>query len=196
MKKIINVNDWEIDSLNVIAEYKDDKLRIINNNATSISFKCKKNLHFKEVIDGKLLVKFNGECCNSGGYLILNNNIKLPMNSESSIYVKFPSIISLNLVVAAESEITISNIDFEFYESYDLVDKLDVKNDVLVIVPDYPSYVNLYSCAFAHSRNREYVKAGLKVQVVAVNNSNWFQTMYEINDVSVLKCAYKHFHQI
>lgn len=196
MKKIINVNDWEIDSLNVVAEYKDDKLRIINNNATSISFKCKKNLHFKEVIDGKLLVKFNGECCNSGGYLILNNNIKLPMNSESSIYVKFPSIISLNLVVAAESEITISNIDFEFYESYDLVDKLDVKNDVLVIVPDYPSYVNLYSCAFAHSRNREYVKAGLKVQVVAVNNSNWFQTMYEINDVSVLKCAYKDLKKI
>ena len=191
MKKIINVNDWEIDSLNVVAEYKDDNLRIINNNATSISFKCKKNLRFKEVIDGKLLVKFNGECCNSGGYLILNNNIKLPINSESSIYVKFPSIISLDLVVAAESEITISNIDFEFYESCDLVDKLDVKNDVLVIVPDYPSYVNLYSCAFAHSRNREYVKAGLKVQVVAVNNSNWFQTMYEINDVSVLKCTYK-----
>ena len=191
MKKIISVNDWEIDSLNVVAEYNDDKLRIINNNATSISFRCKKNLHFKEVIDGKLLVKFNGECCNSGGYLILNNNIKLPINSESSIYVKFPSIISLDLVVAAESEITISNIDFEFYESCDLVDKLDVKNDVLVIVPDYPSYVNLYSCAFAHSRNREYVKAGLKVQVVAVNNSNWFQTMYEINDVSVLKCTYK-----
>ena len=153
MKKIISVNDWEIDSLNVVAEYNDDKLRIINNNATSISFRCKKNLHFKEVIDGKLLVKFNGECCNSGGYLILNNNIKLPINSESSIYVKFPSIISLDLVVAAESEITISNIDFEFYESCDLVDKLDVKNDVLVIVPDYPSYVNLYSCAFAHSRN-------------------------------------------
>lgn len=191
MKKIINVNDWEINSLNVVAEYNDDKLRIINNNATSISFRCKKNLHFKEVIDGKLLVKFNGECCNSGGYLILNNNIKLSINSESSIYVKFPSIISLDLVVAAESEITISNIDFEFYESCDLVDKLDVKNDVLVIVPDYPSYVNLYSCAFAHSRNREYVKAGLKVQVVAVNNSNWFQTMYEINDVSVLKCTYK-----
>ena len=132
MKKIINVNDWEIDSLNVVAEYNDDKLRIINNNATSISFRCKKNLHFKEVIDGKLLVKFNGECCNSGGYLILNNNIKLPINSESSIYVKFPSIISLDLVVAAESEITISNIDFEFYESYDLVDKIDIKNGAVL----------------------------------------------------------------
>lgn len=196
MEKNISCKDWNINNPDLFTNFKDDTIEIINKKSESVIINCNKDLYFEETAKGKLYIKFYGQVTGSGGYLIFNKIVKIPINSELLVDVQFPQVYSLELVIGAESSLLFGNISFDFLTDYDFVENMDYNNDVLVIVPDYPSYISLYSCAFAHSRNKEYVKAGLKIQVVVVNNINWFQIKYEIDNVPVLKCTYEDLKKI
>ena len=138
----------------------------------------------------KILFKADTE--NAGGYLVINEQHDIPVNSVSVMEIKTPVEIRVKLVVSAESEMRIRELSFEQLEEYeDLVKKCDPSNNVLVVTPSYPSSSNLYLCAFAHSRNREYKAAGVKLQVVSVSSSNWFETLYTIDGVSVYKGTFE-----
>ena len=56
---------------------------------------------------------------------------------------------------AVQKEIEIEELSQPYY----LASECSGAKDVLVVVPNYPSFANLYLCAFAHSRNKEYQKA-------------------------------------
>lgn len=159
----------------------------------------KKNFDYLEKIEildcNKIKIIVTGDIENSGGYITINEIYKIPINSEATIDLKDTNIISLSLIVAANSKVTLKNIFIEKQTNRKLIDTIDRNKDVLVIVPDYPSYVNLYVCAFAHSRCREYVKAGLNVQVFAVNEAINFQLKYKRDNVDVVKGTYEDLKQ-
>lgn len=63
--------------------------------------------------------------------------------------------------------------------------------DVLVVAPAYPSSQNLYLCAFVHSRVKEYINLGLKVQVASISSANHSREVYIHDEVPVIKGNYK-----
>ncbi len=69
------------------------------------------------------------------------------------------------------------------------VNKLE-EAEVLVVTPAYPSQENLYLCAFVHSRVKEYVNAGLKVQVAAISAQYAEKNMYMHDEIPVIKGNY------
>ena len=149
----------------------------------------KKTLKITNKKVSKCYINFTGKVESSGGYLTFNDIYHVPINSEISMPLAVPTNIKVSLTIAAKSKIEIENIIVDLDANTNLVDTLDKKSNVLVIVPDYPSYINLYSCAFAHSRNKEYLKNGLNIQVFSTNS--WYQIKYKRNDIPVLKGSYK-----
>lgn len=127
---------------------------------------------------------------NSGGCLHVNGH-PVTLNGVASMEIAPPVGLHITLNVPADSEVEVTGIELTAQEEMlDLTDRCAGDKDVLVITPDYPSTHNLYLCAFAHSRNREYVKAGLNIQVMSVNRYNWYQCSYEQDGVPVLNGRY------
>lgn len=194
MKEVIKITDWELDEDLKIKYSKDNKeATIINKNNTKKSIKFNRTIYLKNKKNiNQCLIKFWGEVENSGGYIQINNEHNIPINSDNLINIKTAEKLDFKLFIAANSSITIKDVEIDFLEEkMDLIDELDKEANVLVIVPEYPNYVNLYNCAFAHSRNKEYVKKGLKVQVFAVNPLIWYQTKYTRDNVPVIKGSYQ-----
>ena len=79
-------------------------------------------------------------------------------------------------------------------------DKINNENaneaDVLVVTPAYPSKKNLYLCAFVHSRVKEYINLGLKVQVASISGANKIKEIYIHDDVPVIKGNHKHLREL
>lgn len=191
MNKVIKISDWNLGN-KVQYVYVEDKIRIINSSNEKVSVRLKKTIEINDKNILQFLIDFKGEYENSGGYIEINNGNNVPINSKSLLDICCPTTLNIKLNIAANSSVTIGDIELELFKTREsLVDKLDHEKDVLVIVPDYPSFVNLYACAFAHSRNREYVKSGLNVQVFVVNPTIWFETEYIKDNVSVMRGTYK-----
>ena len=191
MKEKIIASDWNINQHKKYLRIERDNFIVDNTSNDKIVIKCSKVITKPKNDIKKCFVVFNGNLENSGGYLCINDTYNVPINSESNIPVSSLSKIRLSIVVPANSKIEIKELSFDFDKNEDLVDNLEKKNKVLVIVPEYPSYVNLYYCAFAHSRNKEYVKNGLNIQVFAVNPGISYQTKYEKDNIPVVKGSYK-----
>ena len=72
----------------------------------------------------------------------------------------------------------------------DLEKQISKEADVLIVTPSYPSTENLYLCAFVHSRVKEYVNAGLKVQVASISGQNSTKKIYTHDGIQVIKGNY------
>lgn len=65
--------------------------------------------------------------------------------------------------------------------------------NILVLAEDYPSENNIYALAFIHSRNKEYVKQGHKVDVISFKS----KLNYVFEDVNVwTEKNYKNFDEV
>lgn len=167
---------------------------ITNNKPQSVTLQYKE----KVMLDGDegsfCRIDFAGTAENSGGFIKINNKEAIPINSTAQIELTKKDItegFTLKIIIAAESAVTINNLSFEVRKAaFLLEEKCNHANDILVIVPDYPSYVNLYLCAFAHSRNREYKAAGLNIQVIAASFRDRHSYAYELDDIPVLHGQY------
>lgn len=192
MKSVVEVNNW------IIPKELEQFIRI-DNNSIIINNKTNKEirLHYKNPFYvpknnvKKLQIVLSGTIENSGGYLLINEIHGMPINSEVVMPVNPKEKLELSLVIAANSQISINDFNLEFIKEANLVEDLDPQNDVLIITPQYPSYMNLYVCAFAHSRNKEYIKSGIKAQVFVVNEQIWYQTKYEKDKVPVFMGTYQ-----
>ena len=165
---------------------------IVNDGAEKKVVEAAKSVRLADEKAKYCKICFNADTKNAGGYLLINDQYDIPVNSVSIMEIKTPVELQIKLVVSAESELQVKEISFESLEEYeDLVERCDVSNDVLVVTPSYPSSSNLYLCAFAHSRNREYKSAGVKLQVASVSAYTWFETLYTIDGISVFKGTYE-----
>ena len=68
----------------------------------------------------------------------------------------------------SEFNITELSFDNKAEEVYKKIES-NLKNDMLIITPGYPSESNAYNTAFVHSRVKEYQKNGLKVDLLCIN---------------------------
>ena len=197
MKKLeLDLSKWSLATENgwsgtVDMKKRGKKLYLRNTGNTMIV------LHYKEevVINDKkiesILVRFQGENLLNGGACFYVNGHPVTLNGLISMELKPPVSLHLTIGVPSNSAVEISDIELEPREEVvDLLDQCSEEPEVLVVVPNYPSTDNLYLCAFAHSRNREYIKAGMKIQVVAVNQSIWYQSSYEMDGVPVFAGRY------
>ena len=195
MKKITKLEDWYLENSNQKSKIKIVKsikgITIKNNNEKKANF----NLGYTikpEKKSNYALIKFDCDVENAGGCLYINDRHPVPAQSKAIIEINCNDLIMFNLTISAESTIENANITLEYLEeNVDFVEECNTKSDVLVVVPNYPSYENLYYCGFAHSRNKEYLANGINIQVVAVDSSYWYQTSYEIDGVPVIKCNYQ-----
>lgn len=197
MKSAVTIDNWIIsEDLKPFIELKKETIIINNTTNKEIEINYGKILTAPSENIEYLYINFFGKAKNSGGYLLINEDHEMPLNSEISMPINTNEEIKLSLKVAANSSISFHDFDLEFKQKINLIDNLDEKNDVLIITPQYPSYTNLYACAFAHSRNKEYIKSGIKAQVFVVNERIWYQTKYEKDGVPVLKGSYKDLKEL
>jgi len=186
------INKWKCVDGDDIVTINDSKITINNTTSNQKSIKYNERINIKDKEVKQLKITFEGSFKNAGGYLLINDGIKIPFNSTSIMDVLIPTYLDMVIVVPAESSITFSDIKIEYLKEKDtLVNNVSTENDVLVITPSYPSLENLYYCAFVHSRVKEYINSGLKVQVASISSANWFQTEYTHEGVPVLRCAYE-----
>ena len=191
-KEIIRKEYWKTDGLEQMIKSTNEKITVDNISTEKKEIKYCKQICINDENIKKIKIDFYGEFKNAGGYLILNEGINVPFNSSALMEVKSPIYLNIKLVVSAESLISFGDIEIEpLYDNETLTDKISEEPEVLVITPNYPSLENLYYCAFAHSRVKEYLNSGIKVQVASVSNLNWFQTLYNHEGVPVLKCNYE-----
>lgn len=166
-------------------------LRIFNTGTEKIILTYKEDIVVEDTQAKFLVSTFSGtNLNNSGGCFYINNN-PVTLNGTVNMKITPPIGLHLTVTVPAQSAIEIHDIFLATKEkTEDLSVSCAADKDVLVITPDYPSTHNLYLCAFAHSRNREYVKEGLKIQVLSVNPYNWYQASYCMDGVDVLTGTY------
>ena len=65
------------------------------------------------------------------------------------------------------------------------------RRNILVLTTGYPSKANPYSCAFVHTRVREYMRRGLDVTVCHWDPRLEDNSHYEYEDVKVHVCSIK-----
>ncbi len=193
MKQIIKNEDWE---QNENVTLLDNKIIFKNTTNEKKAFKYNKKITITNSKTTKIYLKNEGKMENSGGYIAINKDYFLPINSEITMPVTTPVDIEISIIIAANSTVELENIVIDDEEVIDLSSTLNSDNDCLVIVPDYPSSVNFYSCAFAHSRNKEYKKSGINLQVFAVNPDIWFTTKYERDNIPVIKGTYEELKKV
>lgn len=137
-----------------------------------------------------LTIEFDDYICKSGGACLYINSFPIPLGAKVNMPIIPPVNLKIEIKILANSVINLRNFRISLLnKEIDLTEEVDKDNDILVITPDYPSTHSLYACGFVHSRVREYVEAGLKVQV-AIISSNWYQTSYKINNIDVFKGNY------
>ena len=194
-----NVKDWVLqktkeeikNNIEITETKKGITIKNKNNEAIWLEYSNKIE-DYKNKKNKTLEIEFQGETRGSGACIFINENNSVPLKSKVSMDSKGAWPLKIKMRVAAESTVEINKLNINFSEEKrDLFEKENEKNDVLVICPNYPSYENLYNCAFAHSRVREYINSGLKVQVAVINQYNWYQTNYEFDGVSVFKGSYQ-----
>ena len=166
-----------------------DEFDLSNENTKKKIITAKKKIEFSDSKSHYCKIIFKGKTENAGGYLTINKNYDITINSITYMPITVPITMEIELVISAESSITLEELVFEEIEEKEAVE--EDENDVLVIVPSYPSYVNLYYCAFAHARNLEYKKNGINFKVASISPNNWYESYYEIEQIPVVQGNYE-----
>ncbi len=168
----------------VRVEYKNGMLKFINNGNEKAFIKYKKVLVYQKNTK-QIYFRCNVDSIMNAGGCIRVNDVEIAMNGETTISVEMPISLAIEAVINANSALTLNCLEMEcLEEELDLLNKLDKKADVLIVVPAYPTFGNLYMSAFAHARNRAYVSAGLNIQVACLKYTDR-QMIYTIDNVSV-----------
>ena len=193
---ILKKQNWKID--NSKTETKLDSEKIIINNVSSekIVIEYNEKILIDESIK-QVKIEFKGKFENAGGYLSINSKNNIPLNGKSLINIDGETELKIKLVLFAESKISFGDIHLELKERTEsLIEEVEKQNDILVITPNYPSLENLYYCAFVHSRVKEYINNGLKVQVASISYINSYQTIYNHENVPVIRGNYNDLKEL
>lgn len=192
----LEFSKWSLSTKNgwsggVAVKKKNGFLMVSNSGEVSVNLEYKNDILVDDTSSKALVVEFSGENLKNGGGCLYVNEHPVVLNGKSNMTITPPVSLHITISVPAKSAIKVNSISITTSEdALDLTDECEKENDVLVITPDYPSTHNLYLCAFAHSRNREYRESGLKVQVAAISRYNWYQTFYTIDGVPVFNGMY------
>lgn len=195
-KRELDLTKWTLSAelgepTSLVIRKSKDRLYIKNRGTVAVLLTYKHDILVEDKLHKQLKVTFTGNNLHNSGACFYINNHPVTLNGTSCMQITPPCNLHMTLKVPADSEVEVYVIELaELEAELDLVDSCAADKDVLVITPDYPSTNNLYLCAFAHSRNLEYVKAGLNVQVASISVNNWYQSIYEMDGVPVFMGRY------
>lgn len=184
---------------------KDIEIKRINGKMI-ISNKSKKHgfivtPHFIDIKEKNVKITFEGKVIEglSGTLNILDTKKKLlgdfSLNSSGMMdwTNKKNGIIAIKIL--ADTTIEINKIEIEFSQERDSIYKDDLKNDILVITPSYPSPENKYLSGFVHSRLVAYKKSGINFDLICAHNYQGI-CKYEFEGIKVLKMNFTELRKI
>lgn len=194
---LLEKENWNIEEIKEFVKKEDDRLIINNTSSKKIELKYNHKIKIRNKELKCIKLDFNGSFTNAGGYMIINDTINIPFNSSTSMEIKAPLDMDIKIIISAESMISFTDIIICMVQQEEsLIDNISNEPDVLVVTPNYPSLENLYYCAFVHSRVKEYINSGLKVQVASISAVNWFQTIYNHEGVPVIRGNYANLKEL
>ncbi len=192
----LNLKKWGLNtnsgwSGSVKALHRAHVLTVENIGEQPITLSYKEDIIIEDKAKKSIEITFDGKSLRNGGACLYINDFPVPLNGIANIEITPPVALNLLIKIPSDSSVMIESIKIKVQEKIsDFTDLCNHNADVLVITPDYPSTHNLYLSAFAHSRNIEYMKNNIDIQVAAISPNNWYQTYYEIDGISVLSGRY------
>ena len=199
--KVLNLlnSNWELNLTKLQSQnIKISRNLFFNGLAKAISLKKKHSIQVPEQACG-MVIEFHGEVLEGAGiYISVNDNHHISLNSTTTMELFPGSTLHFKLELHAQSKTRVNKILLKFISKNPKLTENLKKNDsdVLVITPSYPSTANLYLCGFVHSRVREYVNAGLSVDVAVIDQGYWYQSNYNQNGVNVFRGGIKELKEI
>lgn len=170
---------------------------IANDSSEKLVLEAGEAIEFTDPETKYCKITFRGSGENAGGYININKYYPVLAGSTAVMELTTPVRLEVELVISAESTLKFDEIEIEeLSQPYYLASECSETKDVLVVVPNYPSFANLYLCAFAHSRNKEYQKKGIHIQVASILASNWYEMSYELEGIPVLQGNYGTLKQL
>ena len=188
---IIKKDKWKLNGIEIPTKVDSEKITINNTTSEKVKIEYSERIVVKDKKVKQIRIEFNGDFENAGGYLVINDEKTIPFNSTALINIKSYKQFEIKVIVSAESKISFEDIKLQpIYKKQTLMNEVSKEPEVLVITPNYPSLENLYYCAFVHSRVKEYIDSGLKVQVASISGANSFETVYTHEKVPVIRGNY------
>lgn len=147
-------------------------------------------------------IKFKGDLIKGEGPKLLKVNYRLQNRgvfefNKEILSKKNTSMFYPVIKVAPNSKFSLNQFEFEEKDFYEIVDVDNYKGDVLVITPMYPSDTTPYSATFVYSKVNEYLKAGIKTDVVVLQNvEDGDLEKYVYKDKEIIKTNYNELREI
>lgn len=184
---------------NVIIE-RDNGTVVLDNDNDSHSL-----IVFPHVFKNKkedLILHFKGELYSGDAptlkLLDRRKNIisQFDFNTISTLNIELTKYYIVVLYVPPKSKFKITELDIK----HDIQNTIDefakrLTGDILVITPGYPSMTDKYDTAFVHTKVKNYIKAGLNVDVIS-SNALLGASKYEFDGVKVIRCHYSYLREI
>ncbi len=191
---------WRSKTNNIVIKYrKNGDVEITNSGDRQEKIICPKIFYVKnEYVN----VNFEATVVSgSGAELVFVNRHRqrkmgVILNSSSSSLSLMKGFLLAVLFVKPQTTIIIKKIDVEFSTAKKVNASIGLgKSQYLLITPLYPTPNNLYACAFVHTRVKEYIKAGLDVEVATIFHADE-SSVYEIDGVRVYKTDFLELRSI
>ena len=184
---------WKLDAEQIEIIEKKDGILFANRSSGIVELQYNMPLHIGHVGKGFLRVSIDGEIERGSGACFYINAYPCPLAATIRMEITAPTQLAFSVRLSAESSAMIRGITMNVSETdTELTVECSRESEILVVVPDYPSSADLSPCVSAHIRNRLYMENGLKVQVAAVDEKNWYQTNCTIDGIPVLKGNYEN----
>lgn len=108
---------------------------------------------------------------------------------EKNLIVKPNKLLGCALKVSPNSKNIIDKFSIKYQNEIEKEISKDLKNDILLITPGYPSVNNKYLFGFVHTRVKEFYEKGINVDVVSLNEKNMY-TKYTFEGIPIIKMSY------
>lgn len=149
---------------------REDNYLVIENNTSTHGFALLPKLNKAQ--KRYLKICFEGEALKGNSAVLCVMNMKREVLGEATLNSK--ELIDLvendryivSVKISASSKVKIKLISIENVESNESFLLEDLKEDILVITPSYPTLENKYLCGFVHSRLKAYKDSGIKFDVI------------------------------
>ena len=86
---------------------------IVNSKSEKIEIESTKSVRLADEKAKYCKISFKADVKNAGGYLLINDQYDIPVNSVSIMEIKTPVELRIKLVVSAESELQVRELSFE-----------------------------------------------------------------------------------
>lgn len=188
MNLIKNNKGWIKYKNKGIKYQKNNKGLLIDNQTDKYGFIILKKIYN---LSGDIKIKFEGVSKSGTAALLYIMDFKkniiaeVSMNSDSYINIPNKKKCMIAIKMPSRTSVVINNISIENYENEDIINE-NLKNDILVIAPSYPSLENKYLCGFVHSRLKSYKENGIKFDLIVAHNYIG-TSKYEFEGIEALK---------